>query len=399
MNSKTKKAVHKQTPSSIPSALNLPQFPAAWPWFIDEVIPQWVKKQYSPRESWKNKPFSDEDARFFFKGIEDLSQLFTEERPKGLPPYFQHPKYRSSYLLYFLPLQMAKFLTLFHLHSEAIEAALEQSAPSGVLKIADLGAGPGTASLGLLLFLLNRKTDPKHPLPLIELSWFDTNKDIMSDGEALVAHIASHFPKLRDKVRIKSHVLPWWKAHSHLDDDISLAILGHVLNESSAPQRDSDPFWQKLIQKTKGGGILMIEPAAKGSAQTLSRYRDHFFESGWIDKDPTRIWGPCIHAGACPLSEGRDWCHFSFPTQIPGQWFRRFSEGLGSERHWVKLSYLWLASAQYPSPKMGSRIRRVISDPLEQGPKASVLICEPESAGRYPLKAGSRTRRGDLITL
>ena len=105
MSPKTEKASPKK--ARVP--ISTTQFPAAWPWFIDEVIPQWVKTHYSPRESWKDKPFSKEDARFFFKGINELSQLFTEERPKGLPPYFQHPKYRSSYLLYFFLFKWPNF--------------------------------------------------------------------------------------------------------------------------------------------------------------------------------------------------------------------------------------------------------------------------------------------------
>src|SRR3954467_13416455 len=99
-------------------------FPPAWLWLVDEAIPTYVKKHYSPRESWKDKPFAKEDAHFFFRGIEELSELFTEERPRNIPAYFNHPKYRSSYLLYFLPLQAAKFLTLFQMHSKAIDAAI-----------------------------------------------------------------------------------------------------------------------------------------------------------------------------------------------------------------------------------------------------------------------------------
>ena len=294
---------------------------------------------------------------------------------------------------------MAKFLTLFQLHPAALDAALDHGSKAGVLRVADLGAGPGTASLSLLLALLSRKPDPKHPLPPIEFHWFDTNKDIMNDGEALVAHVASHFPKLRGKVQVKTHTVPWWKAHPHLENDLSLTIVGHVLNESSAPQRDSDPFWERLLQKAQGGGTLLVEPAARGSAQKLSYHRDHFFEAGWIENEPSRIWGPCLHAGACPLGDGRDWCHFSFPTQIPGQWFKGFSEALSSERHWVKFSYLWVASEAYPSPRVGAQVRRVISDPLAQGPRTSVLICEPNEPGRYPLPYGERVNRGDLIRL
>ncbi len=375
------------------------QFPPAWLWLVDEAIPNWVKKEYSPRESWKNKPFSKEDARFFFKGIEELSDLFTEERPKGMPNYFQHPKYRSSYLLYFLPLQAAKFLTLFQLYPHAIEAALSHGRKTGTLRIADIGAGPGTASLALLLLLMNLKMEPGQEIPPIEITLVDTNPDIMADGKALIEQLSSSFPKLRGRIQLKTHILPWWKAASHIPDAQSLILLGHVLNEASAPQRDSHSFWELLLKKAEGGGVLMAEPATRKSGQLLSSLRNHFFESGLIENTPSQIWGPCLHAGTCPLTRGRDWCHASVPIDVPGKWFRDISAALGSEKHWVKFTYLWLASSSYPSPKPYPQLRRVISDPLSQGPKSTVLICEPEVAGRFPVLEKQRVGRGDIVKI
>jgi hypothetical protein len=365
---------------------------------MDEAIPAWVKQHYSPRESWKSKPFSKEDAGFFFKGIQELSDLFTDERPnKGMPQYFLHPKYRSSYLLYFLPLQAAKFSTIFQLHSKAIEAALKHAHKRGVLRVADLGAGPGTASLSLLLFLLSESMKTGETLPQIEMDWFDSNSDIMEDGKGLIEQFADHFPRLRGKVQVRTHKTPWWKAPQHLPDELSLVFMGHVLNESTAPKSEFDVFWENLIPRAQGGGILYVEPAARKPAQVLSNLRNYFFESGLVDKSPTRIWGPCLHAESCPLSDGRDWCHFSVEVQIPGKWFKGFSEGLGSERHWVKYSYFWLASAQEPAPKKDPKLRRVISDPLNQGPKANVLICEPDQPGRWTAPGREKPRRGDLV--
>src|SRR5688500_7744702 len=106
----------KGSASSFRPLAQAPTFPASWTWLVDEAGPALVKSRYSPRESWKTKPFTPDDARFFFRGVSELSELFTEERPREMPAYFQHPKFRSSYLLYFLPLQAAKFLSIFRLH-------------------------------------------------------------------------------------------------------------------------------------------------------------------------------------------------------------------------------------------------------------------------------------------
>ncbi|MFZ9595638.1 MAG: small ribosomal subunit Rsm22 family protein [Bdellovibrionia bacterium] len=379
------------------------QFPPAWLWLVDEAIPTWVKKTYSPKETWKDKPFSNEDAGFFFRGIEELSELFTEERSRGLANYFNHPKFRSSYLLYFLPLQAAKFLTLYQLHPQAIEAAVSEAETQGVMRIVDLGAGPGTASLSLLLFLLGLKIPEERFPKKIQLDWFDTQAGIMTDGKALAEQLASHFPKLRGRLEVHTHCQPWWKATDSLlgsGPKPALILMGHVLNESSLPQKEQNEFWHSLMKAQGGGGVLWVEPAARRPSQGLSQLRDLLFESETLPQTPTRIWGPCLHAGACPLSSGRDWCHFSTSASIPGVWFRKFSEGLGSERHWLKFSYLWVSSEQYPAPQPAPRLRRVVSDPLDASSgRPTLLLCEPQTVKRWSVTQKTSIGRGDLFQI
>jgi hypothetical protein len=84
-------------------------------------------------------------------------------------------------------------------------------------------------------------------------------------------------------------------------------------------------------------------------------------------------------------------------------WFKEFSKGLGSERQWVKFSYLWIASQDFPAPVPAAGLRRVISDRLGADHKATgkgeVLICEPEHTGKFALPAGKSLWRGDLVNL
>jgi hypothetical protein len=389
------------------------------------MVPAYVKEHYSPRDSWKDKPFSKEDVRFFSKGVKELSELFTEERPEQIPAYFQHPKFRSAYLLYFLPLQMAKFVSLFELHTEAVKTALEHGKKSGILRIADLGAGPGTASTGLLLRLLElRETQ----LPPIELHWFDTQRAIMEDGKNLVQALADQFPRLRGKVTVHIHVANWWDAPAALPGPMSLILLGHVLNESKtlpnrfqareenapldlleeeneeAAETEESPkkpkietVWADLLEKAHGAGTLFVEPASKGTSQFLSRLRNRLFQTQTIDETATRLWGPCPHAETCPLSYGKDYCHFSVPTRVPGKWFAEFSKALGSERLWLKFSYLWITSPDQRAPKRNPNYRLVISDPLSKG--GDVLICEPERPGRINIARLGSVWRGDWLQI
>lgn len=388
-------------------------FPPAWPWLVDEMIPAYVKLHYSPRESWKDKPFTRDDVHFFSKGVQDLSELFGEDRPQRMPAYFQHPKFRSAYLLYFLKLQMAKFSTLFQMHSQAFEAAIEHGRKIGVLRLADLGSGPGTASLAFLLRLLQVKGE----IPPIELFWIDTNRAIMEDGQKIVLGMADQFPKLRGKVTLKIKVANWWEAPTVLgnspSENYSLIFLGHVLNEAKdIPQKqgkqklesedagDEKPtieaIWPALLERAQGGGILFVEPAARSSSQFLSKLRNRLFESGAIERSSTSLWGPCLHAEMCPLSSGKDYCHFSVSTRIPGKWFAEFSKTLGSERLWLKFSYLWICAQQYPSEAHDPKHRLVISDPLTQS--GEVLLCEPSRPGRLSTAGLGPVWRGDKLS-
>jgi hypothetical protein len=410
-------------PKSPMNVIKLPSpqvdFPPAWTWFVDEMVPAYVKAHYSPRESWKDKPFTKDDVRFFSKGVSELSELFTEERPERMPSYFQHPKFRSAYLLYFLPLQMAKFVTLYELHQAAIEAAVAHGRKQGVLRVADLGAGPGTASIGFLLRLLQLRGGD---LPPIEFYWFDTQRAIMEDGKALVQALTDQFPRLRGKVTVHLFTESWWDAPSKLEHPMSLLLLGHVLNEARTlpsrfmPKKEAEldlddeengskkpqtiqleSVWKDLLEKAQGGGMLLVEPASKGTSQYLSRLRNRVFESETLEKSATRLWGPCPHAETCPLSYGKDYCHFSVPTRVPGKWFAEFSKALGSERLWLKFSYLWITSEEARSPQRNPKQRLVISDPLTKA--GDVLICEPVRPGRINTANLGRVWRGDVLQI
>ena len=375
--------------------------PASWSWFMDEALPNWVKNHYSPKESWKGKPFTEVDAQFFLKGIRELSDLFTQERSGHLPTYLNNPKYRSSYLLYWLPLQSAKFNSLFLEHPQAIQAALTHGRKTGTMKILDLGSGPATASIAVLLHLLDSSVESSQIPEKIEITLVDQNSTITQDGKSLIDYLAAHFPKLKNKVEVKT-VAQEWKFWSlkNWNEENSLVLLGHLLNE--APAAPTLKSFEPIVRNMRGGGMLLMEPAGKNTAQMLSRLRDLFFEEKLIEALPTRLWGPCLHAGRCPLANSKDWCHFSIPTRLPSKWFAYLSKGLSTEKEWLKFSYVWFAAEDAPRPMPKANQRRVVSDPLQAKTVRMsdlVLLCEPETTHRYPLKKNEKLWRGDLIEL
>ena len=387
----------------------VPALPASWTRFFDEAVPAYVKTTYSPKESWKGKPFNRDDGAFFVKGIRELSDLFTVDRPGGsrrsLPQYLRHPRFRSSYLLYFFPFQAAKFAALFDAHPDAGESALDHARRSdGTLRLVDLGSGPGTATVAYLLWIVTRQGDRLRKIPRIEIDWFDTDEQILRDGARLLDTLFEIHPDLKPKVKLRTHVEPWWKAPGILQRaypsgaESSLIFAGHLFNETA--KTDPLPGLAKLFERASGAGMLFVEPASQGPSQSLSKLRDRLFEEEILSERAESLWGPCLHAGKCPLALGRDWCHFSVQAKIPGKWFKFFSIGLGSERDWLKFSYLWLASRRFPAPTPAETLRRVVSDRMRKTPKAlsaTLLLCEPERVGRIEIPSAKRIFRGDLI--
>jgi hypothetical protein len=408
-------------PLSVPAKKPLPKpkppsiYPESWSWFVDEAIPQTVKERYSSKKSWASKPFSKLDAEFYFRGLQDLALLFTEERDERLPNYFRQPRSRSSYLLYYLPLHAAKFLSILQEEDGAglrFKALKNSALDRKELRILDLGAGPGTASFAFLLLWidLTRKEPALRDLK-ISFDWMDLHPLILKDGLALAEKFKEKHPWLRERLSIRTTLAPWWQweqllprpeqnSTEPLDHPVAakpranwdVVLMGNVLNERQT-QAAEDRLIESLTSLVPHStlGILMVEPAAKGPAQRLGRIRDEILPA--FPEIP-RPWTPCLHAGKCPLALGRDWCHFSVPSAVPGVWFKTFSRMLSSERLWIKYSHLWLASPHCLPPVLKDpKLRLVVSNPIriEKDGRTFVLICEPEHPVRLPL----RTRRKD----
>lgn len=372
-----------------------PRFSRSWSRWLDECIPTTVKERYSPDPKWASKPFSEKDRLFYTKGITELSDAFTSERSQPWlgRPYFQIPKNRSSYLLYFLPLQAAKFLTVFQSQPTALENFLKPSThPKRVL---DLGAGPGTASFALMFELLAQRRNADF-FPHLHLVWVDQNRQILEDGRALFQKLSELEPILKEKVKLELISCPWEEYRP--DPAYDLILVGNLLNEFKETEISSQRKFQKLadlIGRSRDAGTLFLEPALRSSSQTLSALRDRLFEEQVLRKEPGVIWGPCLHVQGCPLSRGKDWCHFSVKAVLPGVWFEKFSKSLGSKREWLKYSYLWVASQERPAPPTSPLQYRAVSDPIhERDGGKSVLLCAPNQVERIPAPASLRATRG-----
>lgn len=376
------------------------KFPPLWTDCFDHFLPGWVKARYSPDERWKSQPFGAQDVRFFSKGVKELSELLSVERTSGgtrsFPDYFRHEKHRSAYLFYFLPFQAGKFFTLFEENRAILIESLRACQKEGRrFAFLDLGAGPATASLAFLIWVFSQEGFEEQKF---EIHLNDTNAKILKDGEALLRDFLKALERREDQVLIATSIDPWWKIQAPEHD---LAVLGHVLNENASQMDRVVSTFERLLMKNRTAGILALEPASRATAQNLSRIRDRLITERDAHGIETRFHGPCIHSGACPLGEGRDWCHASLPIQVPGKTYAQFSRmvnGPGSERKWLKMSYLWIAGPISPHGS-GKNARRILSEPIPEGPKRFILLCEPERPLKHYVSPKEKIVRGDVYWL
>lgn len=358
-------------------------FPLIWSEYFDGHVPREVKKRYFKKKgAAKSAPtFIQKDAWYFLDSVQELSELLTTERkaqPGKRAPllnYFQHPRFRSAYLLYLYPLQAAKFYYLFDLHRDAIRRLVKDREK---IRVLDIGAGPGSASAAFLLYLATQFKNP----PEVEFIWMDSNRSILSDGESLLSEAPiPAFPNFS----IKSIASNW--AKFRFEGEYDFVMIGNFLNELPS---DRSKKLERLLKHTQDGRILFVEPAFREAGQKLSQIREELLPS-------SGLVGPCLHTGSCPLSSGTDWCHFSFPVEFKGKWFNWFSKELASRRNWLKFSYLWLdASAKTPE-KTNQKL--LISDNLSsKGRPVSYLVCAPERYEKIlPRKRDLRLHRGEII--
>lgn len=438
-----------------------PEFNPEFRNFLANELPDFVKQRFSPDPRWVGKPFTAKDASFFAKGVVELSEIFTSERvgrsgrnERGLHDYFDHPKFRSSYFLYFLPLHAMKFFHLFDAYERKLAPFFLNSREDGKkVRIVDFGSGPGTASFALAYWLLFRfgRLGTKKILHA-EFTFIDQNKKIMEDGAELFKKCFSQSAPFELKTEIGSFEMLRRKL---ADPTPTVYLFGNVLNELNA-RMFFDQMFQTTPQIPAKSAFLFVEPAARHGAQKLSDLRDLILAANTdhTQVDPTYpqqtknfdVWGPCLHSGRCPLRDGRDYCNQSVPMGFQSKWFRYFSEQIGSERGWLKFAHFFMsaAGAANPEPKakpegsahapkahtkagpvstlikannQSSELRRVLSDPLGERDRAfSLLLCAPETPERKtfsPLlwksallmpKNGETSRgpipmRGDLVNV
>jgi ribosomal protein RSM22 (predicted rRNA methylase) len=298
------------------------------------------------------------------KGVSRLSRLLTRDRDRMSSAYLGDAELREAYRAYFLPVNLAK------VHLPLFELSLH---PGGLLgrdrlRVLDIGAGPGTAMLGALTFLLGRE-----PVPTLEFTAVDQIAENLRIAEAL-------FRELRDRSNAKASLRTVASRiedlHGRLSGAFDLIIVSNVLNELFPDAGDRVRRRRELLDGmlrlllADSGSCVIIEPALRETTRDLLGVRDGMLDAGW------HVYSPCLLQEHCPaLGNPKDWCHED-RSWDPPEIVREIDARTGLRKDSLKFSYTILRRDRSKLADVhGADAFRVVSEPLISKGKTDVYLC------------------------
>lgn len=310
---------------------------------------------------------SREDLKGLAANVTKLSSLLTKDRESLPPAYLKDKDLRTAYVRYFLPANMKKV----HLALTDLSLHPGQLLSKDRLRVLDLGAGPGTALLGMLAFFARR---PKRPS--LECAAVDRVAENLRVAEEL-------FNAYRNEqgidASLKTVRADIEGAERLFEGHFDLIIISNVLNELYAFDEDRIERRMTIVKNVldrlldRNGSCIIIEPALRETSRELLKVRDGLATKGF------HVYTPCLTAGNCPaLANQRDWCHEEVPWDPPAL-IKELDKLTGLRKDSLKFSYVLLRKdSSSLADVFGRNAFRVVSEPLISKGKIEFYICGAE---------------------
>ncbi len=329
------------------------------------------------------------DAVALSRGVGRLSEWFTRNR-KALPDdYLNQDDLRRSYLAYFCPVSVGKVQAVL---SELSREALQSSTSGRPFRVLDIGAGPGSAALGVLDWLL---CDELLTPGLIELVLIDRSRPALREAECLLdAYRRSiQAPSLRVRtIRADLERKREWLRNAQGEDGepYDLIVVANCLNELYRGHRDPCQARTKLVarlldQLRDDGSLILVEPATRAESRQLHRLRDAL-----VTRRLCTVYSPCLHEGRCPaLAKEEDWCHEERPWEPP--WLVPvIDRQVGLIKDALKFSYLILRKDGRRIVRRDPTVFRVVSELRHMKGERRAWLCN--ETGRMEVGRLDRAR-------
>ncbi len=299
------------------------------------------------------------------------SRLYTSDRSElAVGPGAPERRHRDSDLaaraLFFTVADVAKVMV------PLAELAARGLLPEGPLRVADVGAGVGAMSFGLLATVTGRP---------VTVDAFDRDRAAL---ELFEVALGSWMGDAASGVELRARVAD--AGRLELSPGYDLILCGSLLNELGEPAEQGALVDRMIAGLEPHGSLILVEPALRSTARALHRLRDRLLESG-----RGSVFAPCVRSQSpCPaLADPDDWCHEDRPTQLPPR-AARLAAATGLRQHGLKFAYLVVRRDGAPRVEQPKRAARVVSQPRKLKGRRECFVCS--DAGRVRLRLLKRNR-------
>jgi len=319
-------------------------------------------------------------ARGEFEGLRQLKGWLTDNRSKRPGGYMQNDKHLSAYLFYYFSLHLAETYWVLE-HSGLPSAGTGDKKP---LRVLDIGAGPGTASLSLLLWNATQKT----PRP-VEFHLLDRSKKALAWAKKEIMSLAPN-SKVVFYDEIWGH-----RTLKHLAtiESFDVVLMSHFLNEFGNGPRHREPK-QQLVEEASSllaeeGRLVVIEPPLKEPTMDIMWLRDQIAFAGPAGELVVKAPCPQSRRGCPMLRDHLGWCYTQVPRSFArerglAQLDRHIERAMDSQIRTMGFSYVVIARDAADSGE-----GRDWTIQISEGRPRAELLCEPSAqVGRSNRSAG-----------
>ena len=321
------------------------------------------------------------------EAVSDLSQMFTRSGQAESRVYFEAAQLRAGYLVYYLPVNLAKVQVLLDELQPVFPIAPDQD-----FRVLDLGGGPGTGVLGVLDWCLSKSVRVPSTLRMIAV---DRSPQVLRVSTELWKAYCEQqrdlsVPSLTTVECNLERSLPSTLREGGGVYGYQLIIVQNLLSElflgSVDPVGQRTAFLGELLNYlAPEGSLMLIEPATRPASRELHQVRDRLLAGRHCS-----VYAPCLHDAPCSaLVKPDDWCHEERKWECPG-WIAQIDREVGLIKDALKFSYVILRKDGKTLVPRNPDYHRVVSELRVMKGEKRVWLCD--QAGRSEIGRQDKER-------